>query len=65
MAISVMLVGLTGCGANESATTNEQETVETADEGVKDSTEVKIGISMPTLQEERWQKDRDIIIEKL
>lgn len=32
---------------------------ERADEGLV------VGLSMPTLQEERWQKDRDIIIEEL
>lgn len=26
---------------------------------------MRVGISMPTLQEERWQRDRDIIIEEL
>ncbi len=31
----------------------------------KDVSEVKIGISMPTLQEERWQKDRQIVIDEL
>lgn len=31
----------------------------------KDPSDVKIGVSMATLQEERWQKDRDTIVAKL
>lgn len=27
--------------------------------------DVKIGVSMPTLQEERWQKDRQIVVDRL
>lgn len=31
----------------------------------KEAGDVKVGLSMATLQEERWQKDRDIVIAKL
>jgi D-xylose transport system substrate-binding protein len=31
----------------------------------KNNSDIVVGISMPTLQEERWQKDRDIVIREL
>lgn len=31
----------------------------------KNNADIVVGISMPTLQEERWQKDRDIVVSEL
>lgn len=59
MAISM----ITGCG---SSSESSSETSALAEEpGKKELSDIKIGLSMATLQEERWQKDRDIVIQKL
>ena len=67
--VMVMLAAaLVGCGTKEEAPAPEAKPAETTaakEEAAPAAEDVVIGLSMPTLQEERWQKDRDIIIAKL
>ncbi len=72
----LMLFSVVGCASTETASTTttttastETATTEAAEAAVEaaggDYDDVTIGLSMATLQEERWQKDRDIVIGEL
>jgi len=74
--MACIVLTLVGCGGKDTA--KEQDTPSTQDKtsetqtgGEKDSSsapdssskkEITIGLSMATLQEERWQKDRDLFV---
>lgn len=49
---------LIGCGASN-ADTESKESTETTEKESKDSGEIKIGYSLKTVQEERWQRELD------
>lgn len=73
MMLLVMVVSVVGCAQEpeEKATTNtgsSETTTATEDKDEEMAEEVKeivIGVSMPTLQEERWKKDEAMIIREL
>lgn len=54
--VTAIAFGLFGCSAKSEPAPNESSS---------EIPEVRIGLSMATLQEERWQKDRDIVIGEL
>lgn len=67
----LLTFSLAGCGivsdgssGSASSESNAGVNVGNADEG-KDKGKIVIGMSMDTLKEERWQKDRDIFTEKV
>ncbi len=49
-----LTVSVSGCGSKGNATDNSSEDAS--------KSEIKIGFSMGTLQEERWERDRDIFV---
>jgi len=55
--IAIATTGVFASGAKEAGTN--------APAAKKSNAELVVGLSMPTLQEERWQKDRDIVINEL
>lgn len=54
--ITIFLFSLFGC--------NNNETEESSSKNESTDSKIKIGLSMATLQEERWQKDRDLFVSK-
>lgn len=66
---AVVMGTMVGCGSKAPAEAPAEapaaaEAAEEKAEGT-DAADIKIGVSMATLQEERWQKDRDIVIQQL
>jgi D-xylose transport system substrate-binding protein len=63
--IMTLILVLAACGGgNEPASTkaNDGDAKSASSNGGKSGGKIKIGFSMDTLQEERWQKDRDLFI---
>lgn len=73
----VMALSIVGCSSSTETASTATESTATTTEAATEATEaaveatggdyddITIGISMATLQEERWQKDRDYVIEEL
>ncbi|AEE97530.1 D-xylose ABC transporter substrate-binding protein [Mahella australiensis] len=67
VAVLVLLVGvMAGCnGSNQPASSsNNTSTNDDSDNSSNSSQKVRIGLSLATLQEERWQRDRDAFKKK-
>jgi D-xylose transport system substrate-binding protein len=67
VAVCVLLVGvMAGCsGSNQPASSsNDTNTNDSSDNSNNSSKKIRIGLSLATLQEERWQRDRDAFKEK-
>lgn len=61
MAALVLAASMAGCGVVSNGDNQKKETSGAA----KDGDKIVIGMSMDTLKEERWQKDRDIFTAKV
>jgi D-xylose transport system substrate-binding protein len=55
MSIAIMSTALTGCGIEKSDPKNSSE----PSSSISGSEKIKVGLSMPTLREERWTKDKE------
>lgn len=65
-ALSVALVALAGCGGAQPAGNQggQQAAPANQQQAVPAGKKIKIGLSMDTLKEERWQRDRDMFVAK-
>lgn len=61
MAALVLAASMAGCGVVSNGDNQKKETTG----ATKDGDKIVIGMSMDTLKEERWQKDRDIFTAKV
>jgi D-xylose transport system substrate-binding protein len=65
MAGMLLAVSVTGCGAVSNGSETKDTAAGQSTSGKKDDGKLIIGMSMDTLKEERWQKDRDIFSAKV
>ena len=66
--VGVMLLSVAGCSKEEETKvtdTKASETTAAVEDAKEEMKEIVIGISMPTLQEERWKKDEAMFIKEL
>lgn len=60
MIVSLLMLSVIGC----SSTTTTEEPQQSTEQGKADDGKITIGFSLDTLEEERWQKDRDFFVAK-